>query len=423
MVDNSRIEKFYKKDLNERVEIIKQKIGLSNEEISLLRSGIEQQVVGTLDGMIENVIGVFPMPIGIATNFVINGKDRLITMVIEEPSVVAAASNVARMARVHGGFFAEPVKSMMIGQIQVLDIEDPNSAKSTIESKSELIVKLANEQDPILNKLGGGAKEIRVNVVNTSIGAMLDVHLIVDCLDAMGANAVNTMAEAVAPYLEEITGGRTLLRIISNLAIHRIARCKATFDKNLLGGEDVVQRIIEATEFAKNDIFRAATHNKGIMNGVSAVVRATGNDTRAVEAGAHAYAAHEHPYGPLTKFSKDNDGNLVGEIEIPAAVGTIGGATKTHPQAKLCLKIMEIDNAETLSQVLAAVGLAQNVAALRALVSEGIQRGHMKLHAKNIVKIAGIPEEFHDAVIKRMIEISKIRVDIAKKLFNEMKAR
>jgi hydroxymethylglutaryl-CoA reductase len=249
---------------------------------------------------------------------------------------------------------------------------------------------------------------------------MVDVHLIVDCLDAMGANAVNTMTENVAPLLAEITGGRPLLRIISNLAVHRVARVKATFDKELLGGADVVSAIIEAVEFANNDMYRAVTHNKGIMNGVSAVVRATGNDTRAVEAGAHAYAAWGHPYKPLTRFTIDTAGNLAGEIELPVAVGTIGGATKTHPVAQLCLKIMEIDGAQTLSQVIATVGLAQNLAALRALVSEGIQKGHMKLHAKNVVRMAGVPEQFHERVIEIMVARGKVRVDVAAEIYKEI---
>jgi len=373
-----------------------------------------------LDSMVENVIGAFQLPLGIATNFIINGKERLVAMAIEEPSVVAAASNAARMARPHGGFVADPVKSLMIGQVQLVDVSDAGTAIAAIKKQEKRILEKGNEQDPVLVKAGGGAQRVEAFKIDTSIGTMVDVHVVVDCLDAMGANAVNTMAEKVAPLLGEITGGRPLLRIISNLAVHRVARSRATFDKDLLGGHNVVTAIIEAAEFANNDMYRATTHNKGIMNGASAVVRATGNDTRAVEAGAHAYAAWNHAYRPLTRYHVDDDGNLAGEIEMPVAVGIIGGATKTHPVAQLCLKIMEIDSAQTLSQVIASVGLAQNLAALRALVSEGIQKGHMKLHAKNVVRMAGIPEQFHERVIERMVARGTVRIDVAAEIYREL---
>jgi hydroxymethylglutaryl-CoA reductase len=353
--------------------------------------------------MIENVIGAFPLPVGIATNFIINGVERLVTMAIEEPSVVAAASNAAKMARAHGGFEVDPVASLMIGQVQLVDVADPEAAKAAILEHQDELLEKANEKDPVLVSAGGGAMRLEVHDVDTSLGPMLDVHVIVNCLDAMGANAVNTMAETLAPLLEEITGAR-----------------RATFEKETLGGDAIVDGIIAAVEFAQNDMYRAATHNKGVMNGVSAVVRATGNDTRAVEAGAHAYAAWNKPYGPLTSYTKDEDGNLVGEIEMPVAVGIIGGATKTHPVARLCLKIMEIDSAQTLSQVIAAVGLAQNLAALRALVSEGIQKGHMRLHAKNIVRMANIPEAYHEQVIQEMVKRGTIRVDVAADIYGEL---
>jgi hydroxymethylglutaryl-CoA reductase len=304
--------------------------------------------------------------------------------------------------------------------VQLVDVGNVASAIEAIKKQEKRILELANEQDPVLVKAGGGARHVDAFTIETSIGLMLDVHLVVDCLDAMGANAVNTMVEKVAPLLGEITGGRPLLRIISNLAVHRVARARATFDNELLGGLDVVSAIIEASEFANNDMYRAATHNKGIMNGASAVVRATGNDTRAVEAGAHAYAAFGHPYKPLSRFHADPEGNLVGEIEMPVAVGIIGGATKTHPVAQLCLKIMEIDGAQTLSQVIASAGLAQNLAALRALVSEGIQKGHMKLHAKNVVRMAGIPERYHERVIEIMVARGKVRVDIAAAIYKDV---
>lgn len=390
------------------------------EAVTTLEKSMDPGMAKILDSMVENVIGAFQLPLGIATNFIINGKERLVAMAIEEPSVVAAASNAARMARPHGGFVADPVKSLMIGQVQLVDVSDAGTAIAAIKKQEKRILEKGNEQDPVLVKAGGGAQRVEAFKIDTSIGTMVDVHVVVDCLDAMGANAVNTMAEKVAPLLGEITGGRPLLRIISNLAVHRVARSRATFDKDLLGGHNVVTAIIEAAEFANNDMYRATTHNKGIMNGASAVVRATGNDTRAVEAGAHAYAAWNHAYRPLTRYHVDDDGNLAGEIEMPVAVGIIGGATKTHPVAQLCLKIMEIDSAQTLSQVIASVGLAQNLAALRALVSEGIQKGHMKLHAKNVVRMAGIPEQFHERVIERMVARGTVRIDVAAEIYREL---
>jgi len=407
--------------MEERVQIIAEACNLGSDEVALLTSIVDPIVLKSMEGMIENAIGAFPIPLGIATNFIINGKERLVTMAIEEPSVIAGASNAARIARPHGGFEASDVASTMLGQVQLVDLEDPDAAVDALQASQEDILVMANEQDPVLVNAGGGARRIDVFKINTNLGTMIDVHLIVDCLDAMGANIVNTMVEKVAPLLETITSGRSLLRIVSNLAVHRIARARAVFDKELLGGSDVVGNIIEAAEFANNDMFRATTHNKGIMNGVSAVVRATGNDTRAVEAGAHAYAAWNHPYQPLTRYQADDGGNLVGEIEIPVAVGTIGGAIKSHPIAQLCLKIMEIESARDLSQTIAAVGLAQNLAALRALVSEGIQKGHMKLHAKNIVRMAGIPEAYYDRVIKMMVDRGTVRLDMAIELFNELK--
>jgi hydroxymethylglutaryl-CoA reductase len=421
LVDTSNLDKFYKKSMEERVQIITEKCNLGSDEVTLLTSIVEPGVMKTLDGMIENAIGVFPIPLGIATNFIINKKERLVTMAIEEPSVIAGASNAARMARPNGGFETSEVPSLMIGQVQLVDLEDSDAAMVAIKEHQEEIMAMANEQDPILIKAGGGARRIDIFRIDTNLGVMLDVQLVIDCLDAMGANVVNTMVEMIAPILETITRGRALLRIISNLAVHRVARARATFDKELLGGSDVVVNIIEAVEFAKNDMYRATTHNKGIMNGVSAVTRATGNDTRAVEAGAHAYASWNHAYQPLTRFDVDDAGNLVGEIELPVAVGIIGGATKTLPVARLCLKIMEIESANDLSQVIAAVGLAQNVAALRALASEGIQQGHMKLHAKNIVRMAGIPEgEMSDRVLQLMIDRGKIRLDVAAAIYREL---
>jgi hydroxymethylglutaryl-CoA reductase len=309
----------------------------------------------------------------------------------------------------------------MIGQIQVVDVEDPQKAKDNILSNKEKIIELANEQDPILVKFGGGTKDIGVRVIDTIKGPMAIVHLLVDCRDAMGANAVNTMAEAVSPLIEEITGGKVLLRIISNLAVLRLARAKAIFSKDVLGGEEVVDAVMNAYAFAAADPYRCTTHNKGIMNGVTAVVLASGNDTRAVEAGAHAYAAFKGEYKPLTHYEKNKDGDLVGSIEIPTAVGLIGGATAVHPVAKANVKILGVKTASELGEVMAAAGLAQNFAALRALATEGIQRGHMSLHARNIAQTAGARGDEIDKVVERLVAEGKVRMDRAKEILEEIR--
>ena len=361
--------KFYNLSLEDRLKIVSEFAGLSTEEVETLKN------TGSLplelaDRMIENVVGVLHVPLGIAVNFIINGKPYLIPMAIEEPSVVAAASHAAKLASVKGGFFTTSTEPIMIGQIQVVNVKDPYRARVDILLEKEKILEKANEQDPMLVSLGGGAKDLNVKVLETFRGPMLVVELHVDCRDAMGANAVNTMAEAVAPLIEKITHGKVLLRIISNLATLRLARAKTTIAKDVLGGEEVVDRIIDAYAFAVSDPYRCATHNKGVMNGVTAVVLATGNDTRAVEAGAHAYAARFGHYSSLTTWEKNEDGDLVGTIELPVAVGIIGGATRTNPIAKISLKILGVKTARELGEVLAAVGLAQNLTALRALITE-----------------------------------------------------
>ena len=309
-------------------------------------------------------------------------------MVIEEPSVVAAASNAAKIARKNGGFTSKSTKPVMFSQIQLTKIPHLEDAKKEISKNKDKILKIANDCDPVLNKLKGGAFDLEIRTISTNRGKMIIIHLLVNVLDAMGANAVNTMAEAIAPFIENITGGKVLLRIVSNLAIKRIVHCKAIFDRDLLGGEEVVDKILDAYAFAMIDPYRATTHNKGIMNGISALVLATGNDTRAIESGAHAYASIKSnefsQYSPLTSFEKDDYGNLVGEIEIPMALGIIGGMTQTHPMVKIAFKILNVKTSNELSEVAAALGLAQNVAALRALVSEGIQHGHMKLHKRKM---------------------------------------
>ncbi|MHA2429752.1 MAG: hydroxymethylglutaryl-CoA reductase, degradative [Promethearchaeota archaeon] len=416
---HSDISGFYKLSLGERQKALSELVNLDDEEVKLLKNfGYFKET--QIDTLIENVVGSYQLPIGIACNFRINNKDYLIPMVIEESSVVAAASNAARIARKHGGFFSEKVESIMISQIQITNLTDIEQAKKILLENKKNILKLANEQDPILVKLGGGAYDFELRDIETRKGAMLIIHLLVNVLDAMGANVVNTMAESVTPYIEELCGGKVYLRIVSNLAIHRLAKCKAKFDKALLGGDEVVKGIVNAYEFALADPYRATTHNKGIMNGIIALTLATGNDTRAIESGAHAYASLKGRYSPLTNFDVDAEGNLIGEIKIPLALGIIGGMTKIHPMARLNLKILGVKSAAELSQVAAAIGLAQNVAALRALAAEGIQRGHMALHSRNIAKLAGVPEDLIDQVAKKLVEDNKIRIDYAKEILQKI---
>ncbi|MBC7114591.1 MAG: hydroxymethylglutaryl-CoA reductase, degradative [Archaeoglobi archaeon] len=419
---SSRIEGFYKFSPEERLRIVSEFSGLNEDEMRTLSNtgalGIE-----IANRMVENVIGAMEIPLGIAVNFRINGKDYLIPMAIEEASVIAAASNAAKMARVKGGFFSKATDSIMIGQIQVTGLRDPFGAKMRVLEKKDEILRIANERDPVLVDLGGGAVDVEARVLDTIRGPMLVVHLLVNCLDAMGANAVNTMCEAVAPFIEEVTGGKVYLRILSNLADRRLVRARAVFDKDAIGGEEVVDGILEAYAFALADPYRAATHNKGIMNGVIAVALATGNDTRALEAGAHAYASRTGVYRPLTTWEKNADGDLVGTLEMPMAVGIIGGATAVHPTAKACLKILGVKTARELAEVMGAVGLAQNFAALRALATEGIQRGHMSLHSRNIAMMAGAKGELIDIIAKKMVEEGNIRIDRARELLEELQSK
>ena len=416
----SDISGFYKLSIEERQKILSRLVNLNQDEIEILNN-FGYFTPTQIDTLIENVVGSYQLPFGLAFNFKINNRDFIIPMVIEEPSVVAAASNAAKMARKHGGFHSENVQSVMIAQIQVTQLEDIEIAKEYLGKNKERLLKIANEQDPLLNKLGGGAQDIEIREIQTKKGKMIILHLLVNVLDAMGANVVNTMAESISPYVEEISGGKVYLRIVSNLATHRLARSKATFDKEMLGGQEIVEGILNAYEFALADPYRATTHNKGIMNGIVALTLATGNDTRAIESGAHAFASLSGKYSPLTKFKLDSEGNLIGEIEVPLALGIIGGMTKIHPMARLALKILNVRSASELSQVGAALGLAQNVAALRTLASEGIQKGHMALHSRNIAKIAGVPDYLIEKVSKKMVEDKKIRVDYAKKILQKIK--
>ncbi len=418
MIESSELRGFYKLSMPERRALLKKIVSLTDEEIGTLANtgGLPAELA---DHMIENVVGGLTYPLGIATNFRINGKDYLVPMALEEPSVVAAASNAAKMARVKGGFKVTNTGPVMIGQIQVVNVPKPDEAKAKLLARKADILKKADDQDPMLVSLGGGAKDLNVKVLSSIKGPMVIAELIVNTGDAMGANAVNTMAEAVAPMVEEITGGRVFLRIISNLADRRLVRATAVFDKEAVGGEEVVDGIVYAYAFADADPYRCATHNKGIMNGVVAVGIACGQDIRALEAGAHSYASKSGKYKPLTTWEKNKDGDLVGALEMPMAVGLVGGAAKTHPTARADIKILGVKTAIELAEVMGAVGLAQNFAALRALASEGIQRGHMKLHSRNVAISAGATGQLVDLVAQRMIEERKIRFDRAKELVEE----
>ncbi|HEV2449812.1 MAG TPA: hydroxymethylglutaryl-CoA reductase, degradative [Thermoplasmata archaeon] len=426
---SSEISGFYKLSIEERRKKLQEWAGLSEAEIAAYEfpPGVGP---GVLDRMIENVVGSFPLPLGIATNFRINAKDYLVPMAIEEPSVVAAASNAAKVARSSGGFTAQTSPPIMIGQVQLLDVHDPAAARLRILAERDALLAAANAKDPMLVKFGGGAKEVEVRIVPSPRGTMLIVHLLVDARDAGGMNAVNTMCEALAPTLARLSGGRALLRIISNLAVFRLARASAVFPKEKLAdgersGPEVVEAMLDAYAFALVDPFRCATHNKGIMNGISAVVVATGNDFRAVESGAHTYAAFHAEKGgivrPLTTYEKNPNGDLVGSIELPMAVGLIGGATAVHPTAKASVKLLGVKSAAELAQVLASVGLAQNFAAMRALATEGIQRGHMELHARNIAATAGARTDEVDAVVRRLVSEHAIRIDRARDILEELR--
>ncbi|MEK6923717.1 MAG: hydroxymethylglutaryl-CoA reductase, degradative [Candidatus Micrarchaeota archaeon] len=427
----SSFDGFYKKSPAERLELVAREKALADGERQSIakEGGLPLELANR---MIENVVGTHCLPLGIATNFVIDGAEKLIPFAVEEPSVVAAASYAAKLCQPTGGFATSADAPVMIGQVQLIGIKDCEAAKKKIEADKKRLIDYANEIDPcVLVKFGGGLRDIEARVLKTTRGDMLVVHLLVDCRDAMGANAVNTLAETLAPDLEKLSGGKVRLRIISNLAVHRKARAKAVWSRKALEeslkgqftGEQVVEAILDAYAFAAADPYRATTHNKGIMNGIDAVVIATGNDWRAIEAGAHSYAAITGEYKPLTKYRKNADGDLVGEIELPMAVGLVGGATKTHPTAQASVKILGVKSAQELARIIAAVGLAQNFAALRALATEGIQRGHLKLHAKNIAIMAGAKAAEIDIVAAQMADERKVRVDRAKEILDEMRAK
>lgn len=420
---NSRIPGFKDSSVEQRRSVVSERTGVAVAELDVLEPahGLDTEQA---DHMIENVIGVLGIPVGIATNFRINGRDYLVPMATEEPSVVAAASNAARMARERGGFFTSGTGPVMQAQIQLLDLPDPEAARLRILEHRSTVVDLANEQDPTLVRFGGGATDLQVRLVPTRTGTHVVAHLVVDVRDAMGANAVNTMAEAIAPRLAAIAGGRPLLRILTNMADRRIVRARAVFDRDLLGGEQVVDDIVHACALAEADPYRAATHNKGIMNGITAAVLASGNDTRAVEAGCHSHAVGpDGRYTALSHFEKTADGHLSGTLEVPMAVGLVGGATKAHPVARAAIKILGVESATELAEVVVAVGLAQNLAACRALAAEGIQRGHMSLHARTVAVTAGARTAELDAVVAQLIQDRNIRVEHAERVLADLRER
>ena len=420
MKKTSKISGFYRKSIDERVALISSIAELNKEEQTVLFSALDKSLA---DRMIENVVGTFGLPLGIALNFRVNNEDVLIPMATEESSVVAAASKAAKIARNHGGFRTESTDPVMIGQIQLLGVDDETTAAEQILAEKEQLLAVANAQDKILTDLGGGAKDLAVRILNSSYGKMIVLHLYVDVRDAMGANAVNTMVEALAPVFEDITGGYVRLKILSNFADQRLVTAQAVFDKELIGGDKVVDAFLESVELAKIDPYRAATHNKGIMNGIDAVIIATGNDFRAIESGAHAYATRNGQYTSLTNYWKDESGNLVGEIKLPLALGIVGGAGSIHPTAQVCKKIMNVTSAQTLAERVASVGLAQNFAAVLALSTVGIQKGHMSLHAKNIAMMAGADEKSIDSIAEQLIKEENVRLDRAKELVEQSKRK
>ena len=421
---NSRIPGFYNLSLEERRAELLRHAELTPEELAAL-TGEAGLNAHQADHMIENVVGLYALPLGIALNFVVNGRQVLVPMAIEEPSVVAGASFMAKLARAGGGFSAHTNPPEMIAQMQILDVADLYAAQRALLSEKGNLLAEAAKVDPILQDLGGGPRDVEVRLIeDSSIGPFLVLHLIYDVRDAMGANAVNTAAERLAPLVESICGGRVHLRILSNLADRRLAYASCTIPlSELTFGEypaaEVRQGVIAAWAFAAADPYRAATHNKGIMNGVDAVVIATGNDWRAIEAGAHAYAARDGQYTSLSTWGKDDQGNLVGTLEMPMAVGIVGGATKVHPAARAALKLLGVKSAAELAEIIVSIGLAQNLAALRALATEGIQRGHMSLHARQVAIAAGAQGDQIIRLAEQLVAEGTVRIDRAEEILKE----
>ncbi len=416
---SSRITGFHKLTLADRVALVTEWAALSPDEQSMLtRDGLSLE---RADQMIENVIGLYALPLGVATNFQINGQDYLIPMVVEEPSVVAACSNAARLVREGGGFHTSSDEPIMVGQIQVLDVDNVYAAAGRVWEQREALIEAANDPTSSIVRRGGGVRDLELHpLMQTSAGPMLIVHIVMDTRDAMGANAVNSVCEQLGPRIAEITGGRVLLRILSNLTDRRRAQASCRVPAAALGGPEVGRGIVEAAAFAEADPYRAATHNKGVMNGMDAVCIATGNDWRALEAGAHAYAGLHGRYTSMTRWWQDDFGDLHGSIDIPLAVGTVSGATRSHPGAQVSMKILGNPDARPLAEIIASVGLAQNLAALRALATEGIQRGHMEMHARQLALAAGAPPDLIPEVVAVMIQENRIRLERAKSLVEEM---
>lgn len=409
-------KKFHEMDRDERLDHLKKETGLSDEEVAVLGNPL---TFDDANRMVENAVGITSIPLGIATNFVVNGIERLVPMAIEEPSVIAAASKAAKIARLQGGFTADADESYMIGQVQVVSLSKVAAAKRRVLAHKEELLKMANSKSRSVAAVGLQVRELRDGSPNR-MGRMLVVELTADTKDAMGANAINTMCEAIAPKVAEITGGEVVLKILSNYATKRMVRCRAVFDKDELGGSEIVKRILYAYALAYSDVYRAVTHNKGVMNGIDAVALATGQDFRAIEASAHAYAARDGTYRSLTRWWRTKAGHLAGEIELPLAVGIVGGVTAVHPTAKAALKILGIKSAKELAMVMAAAGLAQNLAAIRALASEGIQKGHMRLHARNIAVMAGARGEEIDIVAKKVAD-GPVTIDRAKQILDSLR--
>ena len=420
--NNSRLQGFYQLNPFERLQHVKSFDGLNDEDLRSLHGGNGALSVERADKMIENVVGTYNLPLGIATNFQINGRDVLIPMVVEEPSIVAGASYAAKLIRDGGGFQASHSEPLMIGQVQLVHVPAPHNARFDIMRHKDEILKLANGQSRSLVALGGGARDLEIHIFPDSpMGPMVVVHLVVDCRDAMGANAINAMCETIAPLLESITGGRAYLRILSNLSDRRLARARAvvpvaSLARDGLSGDEVAEGIMWAYAFAAVDPYRATTHNKGILNGIDPVVVATGNDWRAIEAGAHAYASRNGHYNSLSVWERDTAGNLVGTIELPLAVGIVGGATRVHPGAQAALKLLHVQSAGELAEICACAGLASNLAAMRALATEGIQKGHMGLHARQIAMAAGAYGPQVEQIAVRMVEEGNIKPARAEEL-------
>lgn len=418
----NRYSGFHKLSIDERLKEVAEYCNLSEDEQKTLLSA-DSLTLDIADHMIENVIGRYALPLGIGMNLIMNGKEYLIPMVIEEPSVVAAMSNAARFARENGGFSASFTGPVMIGQIQVMGLSNPSYAGAKLFEHEEEIHEICDSIDPYLASHGGGFQKIEVRILDSKEGPMLILHLIVNTLDAMGANAINTMAERLAPKIEEWTGGKVYLRILSNLATYRMARASVTVKKESLGGEEIVDKLVTAYHFAEIDPWRAATHNKGIMNGITPVVMATGNDTRAIESGAHAFASLSGRYKSLTVWEKDANGNLCGTLEMPMAVGLVGGASKIHPTAKLAVKILGVESAAELAEVITCVGLSQNLAAIRVLATEGVQRGHMALHARNVATTVGAKGKILDKIVEQMIKDNKVNAEYAAQLLENLQGQ